>query len=187
MKTKRLKCPYCDAAIEADISGRTSVFCSYCGQQVQLDDEKQEFTYNKNINITKTSHKRYTDDAEVIKETNRGKEDKRSWIAFSVILAIFFGMPLIWSCVDAIKTSAAKNEGKVNAGYYENLLGEDYKTVEAHFKAAGFTNIELIDLDDSGIAFWSDGKVKNISVGGDTSFDSGDWFDPNTTVVISYH
>ena len=40
-----------------------------------------------------------------------------------------------------------------------------------------FVNIWLI----------KDGKVKNISVGGDTSFDSGDWFDPNTTVVISYH
>ena len=67
------------------------------------------------------------------------------------------------------------------------MVGEDYKTVEAHFRAAGFTNIELIDLDDAGIAFWNEGKVETISVGGDTSFDSLDFFDPNTKVVISYH
>ena len=75
----------------------------------------------------------------------------------------------------------------LKVGYYKDLVGEDYKTVEAHFKAAGFTNIELIDLNDAGIAFWNEGKVETISVGGDTSFDSYDYFDPNTKVVISYH
>ena len=54
-------------------------------------------------------------------------------------------------------------------------------------QAAGFTNIELIDLDDSGLAFWTEDKVDTISVGGDTSFESTDWFDPDTKVVISYH
>jgi hypothetical protein len=80
-----------------------------------------------------------------------------------------------------------ENSGNISAGYYRDLVGEDYKTVEAHFRAAGFTNIELIDLNDSGIAFWNEGKVETISVGGDTSFDSLDFFDPNTKVVISYH
>ena len=43
MKTKTLKCPSCGASIDVDIQGRDSVFCSYCGQQIQLDDEKREF------------------------------------------------------------------------------------------------------------------------------------------------
>ena len=81
----------------------------------------------------------------------------------------------------------AQHEGKINAGYYKDLVGEKYETVEAHFEAAGFTNIELIDLDDAGISFWKNGEVEIISVGGNTSFDSADWFEPDTRVVISYH
>ena len=43
MKAEKLDCPYCGGSITADIAGRTSVFCSYCGQRVFLDDGKQEF------------------------------------------------------------------------------------------------------------------------------------------------
>lgn len=67
------------------------------------------------------------------------------------------------------------------------MIGEDYKVVVAHFEAAGFTNIELIDLDDSGIAFWKSEKVEMISIGGNTDFETTDWFSPDTKVVISYH
>ena len=67
------------------------------------------------------------------------------------------------------------------------MVGEDYKTVEAHFESAGFTNIELIDLNDSGVTFWNNEKVESISVGGNTRFNSSDYFQPDTKVVISYH
>lgn len=56
--------------------------------------------------------------------------------------------------------------------------------MKAHLEAAGFTNIQLIDLDDVGPAMWKNEKVENISVGGKTSFDSEDYFDSNTKVVI---
>lgn len=92
-------------------------------------------------------------------------------------------MPYIFEIDEKI----AKNEGKISAGCYRELVGEDYKTVKAHFKAAGFTNIDLIDLDDSGLMFWNDGKVETISVGGDMDFDSLDWFEPDVKVIISYH
>lgn len=187
MNMKTLKCPSCGASIDVDIQGRDSVFCSYCGQQIQLDDGKREFTYNKNVNVTKTVHKRYTDDAEVIRETSKDKENKRTWIALIVCFAILISIAVIPSLVMNINESVSRNEGKISAGFYRDLLGKDYKTVEAHFKAAGFTNIELIDLNDSGIAFWNEGKVEIISVGGDTSFDSTDFYDPDTKVVISYH
>ena len=44
-----------------------------------------------------------------------------------------------------------------------------------------------IDLNDSGIAFWTDGEVVTISVGRDTDFESVDWFAPDTKVIISHH
>ena len=77
--------------------------------------------------------------------------------------------------------------GKIIAGNSQDLIGKDFATVEAHFKAAGFTNIELIDLNDYGLYFWEDGKVDTISIGGRTSFNEGDYFFPNTKIIISHH
>ena len=187
MKAKVIRCPNCGAPIDANIKGRNSIFCSYCGHQIYLDDEKREYTLNKNININKNVHYQYTNDAEVIKANNTDKENKRSWIALLVCLAILIGIAVVPALVMSINERVAQNEGKISAGYYGDLVGKDYQTVEAHFKAAGFNNIELINLNDSGIAFWNKGKVDTISVGGDTSFDSTDFFDPDTKVVISYH
>ena len=96
-----------------------------------------------------------------------------------IILAAMVG---VW-----IHKSSSIHKGMVNAGSYADLIGKDFETVEAHFEAAGFNNIELIDIGDSGITFWKNGKVDSVSVGGDMSFDSMDWFDPNTKVIISYH
>lgn len=57
----------------------------------------------------------------------------------------------------------------------------------AHFKSAGFENIEVIDLKDAGIVFWKNDKVEQISVDGNTSFDSTDYFSKDSKVVISHH
>ena len=35
----------------------------------------------------------------------------------------------------------AEKKKKISAGSYIELIGKDYKSVEAHLKAAGFTNI----------------------------------------------
>ncbi len=80
-----------------------------------------------------------------------------------------------------------ESKGKVTVGDCDDLLGEDYEAVLAHFEAAGFTDIELIDLDDSGILFWKKGKVAMILIGGKIDFEETDWFWPDTKVIISYH
>ena len=38
-----------------------------------------------------------------------------------------------------------------------------------------FTNIVTVDLEDSGLAFWNDGKVKSVSIDGNDSFESIDF------------
>lgn len=188
MKLHKLTCSNCNGILDMEIAeDTTSFFCPYCGQKFYLDDEKKEYSINKNINFNKNIHKRYTDDAEVIKAKNKDKENKRSWIALIVCAIIAIGIPFGMLAKFNIEEIVAKSEGKINAGFYRDLLDKDYKTVEAHFEAAGFTDIELIDLNDAGIAFWNDGQVEIISVGGDTDFDSTDWFYPNTKVIISYH
>ena len=185
MKMRALKCPECNANLEIE-DNLEFCFCKYCGCQIFVDDEKQEHTINKNININKSIHERYTDDADVIRaktEAGEGnREFKQALIVWGIIIALFVAIILGFQ----IHKVTAQRAGKVKAGYYEDLIGKDYEIVKAHFEAAGFTNIQLIDLDNSGIAFWTNGRVVAISVGGDTEFESTDWFYPDTKVVISY-
>lgn len=187
MKMKKISCPYCGGIIDTELKGREFVFCSYCGQQIHIDDGKIEITINKNININQNIHKRYTDDAEILREKNKEKENKRGWIILIVCLIFLFGLPAgIYGGLE-INERIAMSKGELSAGFYRDLIGEDVSVVEAHFEAAGFTNIQLIDLDDSGILFFRNGKVETISVNGDTSFESTDYFPPDSKVVISYH
>lgn len=188
MKLYKLTCPNCNGTLDMEVGeGTTSVFCPYCGQRFFLDDEKKEYTINKNINVNKYIHKRYTDDADVIRAINEANKDSRDFKELLIIMGILFLIPVLIFCSMVLNKVINQSQGNISAGYYRDLVGEDYKTVEAHFEAAGFTNIELIDLDDAGIRVWNEGKVATISVGGDTDFESTDWFAPNTKVVISYH
>lgn len=123
--------------------------------------------------------------AEVVRAEN---ESKNLWIVPVVLLILMAGIAgLIMMGRSMQREEEMANIGKISAGSSSELIGEDYRTVEAHFEAAGFSNIEVIDLDDYGIAFWKDDKVSSISVGDKTSFSSSDKFDPGTKVVISHH
>lgn len=188
MKLQVLKCPECRANLEIE-EGLSLCYCRYCGCKIILDDERQETTINKNINITKsiTHTRRHIDDADVIRAKSEATKESRDFKQFLVSLGILLLISIFILLGFHLNKSIAQSEGKISAGFYRDLLGKNYETVEAHFEAAGFTNIELIDLNDAGIGFWNNGKVEIISVGGNTSFKSTDWFLPDTKVVISYH
>lgn len=188
MKLYTLKCPECGASVGIE-EGQRSCRCPYCQCKLFFDDGKQKMTLDQKVYIHKDiiRTKRYVNDAEVIREMEKARENRRGWIANVLLFIILFGVCVLSISSYESKQKANRDAGKIHAGYYKDLIGEDYQTVEAHFRAAGFSNIELIDLNDSGILFWTDEKVKTISVGGDTDFDSGDWFEPTTKVVISYH
>lgn len=152
-------------------------------RQFCLDDERQKY----DVNLQGYIHQRYTDDAEVIRAQMEATRDTKSFRHFLIIVAIVLMIPVTVLSAIFLNKAIQKAQGKVCAGSYTELVGRDYKTVEAHFEAAGFTDIELIDLDDAGIGFWNNDKVAVISIGGDTDFSGMDWFEPDTKVVISYH
>ena len=191
---KQIVCPCCGARIEADMNGRDSVFCTYCGCQISLYDHRSEYTINKNINVNKdirvdkAIQHRYTDDAEILKEHNRAREERAIWKVLAVLMVVLIGFGAIMAGIEAIEERQAQKEGKISVGSSSSsLIKQDYETVVANLEAAGFTNIEVIDLNDAGLAFWNDGKVESISIGGDTSFDSSDYFYPDAKVVITHH
>lgn len=187
MKVTKLNCPHCGGVVSSDVRGRSSVFCNYCGQTIYLDDGSTTHTINKNININQTIHKRTTDDADVIRAKNEGKDNVLTVIGLFIPVVFVFFMMIIFVIVPSCKAELAKNDGKIVAYGYNDLVGQDYQTVKATLEAAGFTNIELIDLNDSGLFFWDDGKVKMLSIAGDTDFGEFDYFNPSDKVVITYH
>lgn len=184
MRLITLKCPECNGKISVCEIDRYC-FCNYCGSKIYLDDETQKINISHNVNISRTT--RHIDETELERIRSKERDDKRtmSFVAiwFGVLLLIVLLVNLYFFVVPKI----AQSQGKISAGYYRELIGDDYTVVEAHLKAAGFKNVEIIDLNDSGIAFWSKGKVASVSIGGNAHFEDHHYFDPDIQVVISHH
>ena len=81
----------------------------------------------------------------------------------------------------------SKNQGKIRAGFYRDYLNQKYEVVEEQIKAAGFTNIEIINLDDPGFLGSRKGKVQSVSIAGNSHFESSNWFFPDDIVIISHY
>lgn len=182
MKLKVFKCPECNATLDID-ENRKTCFCSYCGAKIVVDDEKVEYTYTKNINKTT----KIVDESKIVESNNKRNSEKSTNIMITVMLLILIMIPVSIFGVEYFKEKKEVQQGKVQVGSYEDLIGKDYKTVEEHFKSAGFTNIKLINLKDSGIKFWEKGEVETISIAGNNKFYSEDYFFKDDEVVISYH
>lgn len=191
MKLKPIECPSCGAKLQVK-PGSDYIECRSCGGVFYLDSGKTEHTYTKNVNIRKeTSHtERYIDEAEIAKTRAEAKSDKAAIIG---ILSIFllavacFVVAGIIGANEEKEIAAAKSSGMISAGVAEDYIDMDYEGAEANLKGAGFTNIELVDLDDSGLRFWKNEKVESVSVGGDMHFGANDYFSPDAKVIITYH
>ena len=135
MKLKALKCPACGSSIEIE-KDRTSCFCNYCGCKIIVDDEKQETTINKNININKnTSHtERYINEAAVIE----AKSQNKNW-KIGVILGVVLPLIFILLCVcyfRSEKRSSDAEEEKLQTIVDEIMIDiENGDFDEAYIKA----------------------------------------------------
>lgn len=188
IKIVPLKCPQCGASIELNISRKTS-FCSYCGTQVFFDDGSRTIYYNEKKEVTQNINhtKRIVDDAEIIKAKTDAKEKKNGWIALIVCLVICLGIPFGMFIKFEIEETIAESKGKVSVGYYKDYEGKNYEAVVKQLEALGFENIETIDLNDSGFMLWKNENVDSISIGGDPTFESVDYFSTDEKVIITYH
>lgn len=186
MKIRALKCPECGASLE--IKDDLAVcYCMYCGTKLFVDDENIEVTINKNINIHKTVIRRTVDDAAIQEAKVKDRMDRRNWIAYFLALAIALAYPVYYFASDHIKEQQARRDGLVSVGGYDSLVGKNYKSVVAHFESAGFENILVIDLDNADGLFRKDGEVEQVTVAGDSTFFSDDYFSPESRVVITHH
>lgn len=202
MKLITLMCPNCKSPLDVDAeTDRKTIYCQYCGSPVYIDDE----SININAKIDHTI--RHVDDAKIVKHqaerdyvaylNEKDKRDNKSrsrvLIGLVLFLVIDFIALFIMSAIsernDKIAQSEAEEKGYISVGLSSSECeGANYKSIVAQLDAAGFTNIEEIDLKDSTLF----GKKKNntvesVSIGGDTRFRSDDYFDPNSKIIVSYH
>lgn len=185
MKLHKLSCPNCNGILDIEIEDKKYIYCPYCGQKFFVDDEKEEYTINKNININKN-----------VSLTNRNIDDAKileiktyAYIMAGLLILSILGFLFLMSLgiIDSLKAKISENQGLISAGSYEDYEGENYESVVKQLELLGFTNIETVDLNDAGIAIWKSNKVESISIGGNKSFSTNDYFESNVLIIITYH
>lgn len=189
MKYTKLCCPSCGAGISIDVKGQKVLYCPYCGSQFLIDDA--DVTVKKNITIKKT----YINEAALEKEKRRERENHREYKEFIYFTTACFLLVLIGlGSLVLMDLNGKRNKQKaIDAGMIQvgqsasELEGQKYQGVMQILESAGFTNIDIVDLDDAG---WFTNKadtVAKITIGGNSSFEASTYFDPDTKIIISYH
>lgn len=182
MKTVNLTCQNCGANL--DVKDNIA-FCSYCGAKLVIDDGNKTITYRDEARIRENERKEKVRLQELEYEDKKEKRGNKIGlicglgIPLFIILAILLGF--------GINKWASQVQDKICAGYYDDYIGENYEAVVEQFEEMGFTNIITVDLEDSGLAFWNDGKVKSVSIDGNDSFENINYFYPDDKVIIKYH
>ena len=173
MKLTDFECPYCYETVDVEIDDYDDEgFCPNCGEQVYPKQESRQQTVYVEDNRT-TKH-----DAKVM-----------AIVMGTIVLMAFFSLAMsaFFTHQSEQAASLAQAAGKISAGSSSDYEKEKLDAVVAQLEALGFTNIETIDLDDSGLAFWNNGKVASVSINGDDSFSNDDYFFPTDKIIITYH
>ncbi len=70
----------------------------------------------------------------------------------------------------------------------KDLSGKDYKEVMRILSEMGFTNITSVALEDLSVGWFSkENTVNEVSIDGNTKFETGDIFNKTVKVTVSYH
>ena len=196
MNLKKLSCPSCGANINLELEDRKTVFCPFCGNQFAIDNEKSVQTNNINI------HARVTNDAKVMKEIAKDRENERqhkdskmslifAFSMFAMVFAVCFGMLGMSSCHEQKEhqnEQRASEAGMKRPGRSSNdFEGMNFQAAAAELELAGFINISTIDLNDAGLFKNKKDTIERVTIDGKTSFSSGDYFPPDAQIVITYH
>ena len=191
----RSKCPNCGGFSSFD--GAVG-YCEYCGVPIQRENSfEYTYTYVKRdearIKETERKEKAQQREYEYKKEMERLIYSQNIRKIIAIVVAIILSIITLAIIINVAQEKEEKRirdaiaDGKITAGYYDDYIGENYKSVVKQFKAMGFTNIKTVDAGTAGLMFWKNGKVKRITINGKDNFDEKDYFDKDAKVIITYH
>lgn len=101
---------------------------------------------------------------------------------FFTLLLVLFGLVLA-GCSDG--SELGENEVRVEASAY-TLVGTPYQEVVDQLEVWGFTDIETEAVYDIIWGITEEGTTKSVKIGSSDSFFSGDVFDKDTPVLVTY-
>ncbi len=114
MKIQALNCPHCGGKINYDVEqGAKSIFCTYCGQSVYLDDEVRR-TENTEVSIDQTRIKESDNETRIkleqikLYELELNKYYKSRRIKY-IALAIIVGILIVATIITAIMSQSAND------------------------------------------------------------------------------
>ena len=99
-----------------------------------------------------------------------------------LILLIFIGF-LVSAC------EVKLDENTVKLSYSsEELKGKNVQEIMSEFESIGFTNINVVILDDLIIGWLvKDGDIEQVTINNDDNFESNSAFNKDSEITISYH
>ena len=100
----------------------------------------------------------------------------------ALVMLILFGFVLS-GCEEAVELS--ENEVRVRESA-SVLEGTNYEDVVEQLQVWGFTNIETVAVYDIIWGITKEGTTKSVKIGGSVTFKSGDIYEKNVLVVVTY-
>nr|MCR5775296.1 hypothetical protein [Lachnospiraceae bacterium] len=100
------------------------------------------------------------------------------------------GFIMLWVCILLVGLDDKKHveDGMIRVGQSAiDMEGKNYQAVMEQLDSAGFTNISTVDLNDAGWFSNKEDTIESVAIGGDVSFASSEYYDPETKIVITYH
>lgn len=214
VKFTSVECPSCGAHLSVE-EGREKIFCEYCGTQIIVTNEN-EHTYRQvdEAAIKRAETERMVRLKELeLQEKENERRRKGEKVAFTIagamalvgviseiivpynVLGIFIIMAAILvACLSTGLNHEEKTSRIISTDELQmtedmaSCEGENYQTVAALFRSAGFSNVQAVAMKDLNfLTARRNGQVESVSINGSTDFDEGDIFRKNSRVVITYH
>jgi hypothetical protein len=109
------------------------------------------------------------------------QELMRTFRFFLLLMLVLFGFFL----VGCETVELGENEVRVRESASE-LEGTHYEDVVEQLQVWGFTNIETVAVYDIIWGITKEGTTKSVKIGGSVTFNSGDIYDKDVSVVVTY-
>lgn len=182
MKMIQLRCPNCDAILDFEDDIGTTCYCKFCGTRILLD-EQQECIVDAKVRIKELEQERYNIDRKYEDRDKERKANKKTEKMFFFGAVGFF--LVLFLCMAIFEWTAPKMIPVPYSSF--DFCKMNYENAGEILHEAGFKNLHAQETEITGLFKENKrGKVKSISIDGDTVFLSGKEFSENAKIVIVY-
>lgn len=101
----------------------------------------------------------------------------------SILVIVFILGFILAGCQEGVELG--ENEVKVKASA-SSLVGSHYEDVVEQLEVWGFTNVKTEPVYDIVWGFTKEGTTKSVKIGGSDTFKSGDIYNKNVSILVTY-